>query len=181
MQALHNSRLSRDLERRCGGDRGRDRSYPLARRRCLACALAVSVRRATARRPKDLIGRMITYRIQEEAFGGLDQKALKLMDRARGGNAGSETIRRLRAGTVLVREHGGARHTVTVVAGGFAWNDAIYPSLSSVARAITGTAWNGPRFFGLTTANMREKSEPQQGPTERAPPVRVRICSPVDR
>jgi hypothetical protein len=131
---------------------------------------------------KDLIGRMITYRIQEEAFGGLDHKALKLMDRlARGGNAGSETIRRLRAGTVLVREHGGARHTVTVVAGGFAWNDAIYPSLSSVARAITGTAWNGPRFFGLTTANMREKSEPQQGPTERPLPARVRICSPIDR
>ena len=113
---------------------------------------------------KDLIARMIAYRIQEEAFGGLDRQTLKLMDRlARGGKAGSESIRRLKAGTVLVREHDGARHTVTVVPGGFAWNGAIYPSLSSIARAITGTAWNGPRFFGLRTkANEREKNEPVQ-------------------
>ena len=96
---------------------------------------------------KDLIARMIAYRIQEEAFGGLDRQTLKLM--ARGGKAGSESIRRLKAGTVLVREHDGARHAVSVVPGGFAWNGAIYPSLSSIARAITGTNWNGPRFFGL--------------------------------
>jgi hypothetical protein len=109
------------------------------------------------------------------------------MDRlARGGNAGSEPIRRLKAGTVLVREYGGARHTVTVVAGGFAWNGAIYPSLSSVARAITGTAWNGPRFFGLTRVNKREKNEPvQHGAAERTPVrlsrSRPRIYNPVER
>ena len=51
---------------------------------------------------------MIAYRIQEEAFGGLDRQTLKLMDRlARGGRAGPETIRRLKAGTVLVRERNG--------------------------------------------------------------------------
>jgi hypothetical protein len=60
---------------------------------------------------------------------------------------------------------------LTVVPGGFAWNGAIYPSLSSIARAITGTAWNGPRFFGLRTkATKREKNEPvQRGLAERTP------------
>ncbi|WP_311274377.1 DUF2924 domain-containing protein [Methylobacterium sp. WCS2018Hpa-22] len=48
-----------------------------------------------------------------------------------------------------MREFGGEVHTVTVVAGGFAWRETTYASLSEVARAITGTRWNGPRFFGL--------------------------------
>jgi len=50
---------------------------------------------------------------------------------------------------VLLREYHGERHTVTVVAKGYVWREATYASLSSIARAITGTAWNGPRFFGL--------------------------------
>ena len=50
-----------------------------------------------------------------------------------------------------MREYQGERHTVTVVPGGFVWHEATYPSLSTIARAITGTAWNGPRFFGLRT------------------------------
>ena len=57
--------------------------------------------------------------------------------------------RRLKPGTVLVREYQGERHTVSVVPGGFAWRETTYPSLSTIARAITGTTWNGPRFFGL--------------------------------
>jgi hypothetical protein len=57
--------------------------------------------------------------------------------------------RRLKPGTVLVREYQGERHTVTVVPDGYVWRETTYPSLSTVARAITGTAWNGRRFFGL--------------------------------
>jgi hypothetical protein len=57
--------------------------------------------------------------------------------------------RRLRPGTVLLREYQGERHTVTVVANGYVWRETIYASLSTIARAITGTSWNGPRFFGL--------------------------------
>ena len=45
----------------------------------------------------------------------------------------------------------GERHTVTVVPGGYIWRETTYASLSTIARAITGTAWNGPRFFGLRT------------------------------
>jgi Protein of unknown function (DUF2924) len=48
-----------------------------------------------------------------------------------------------------VREYQGDRHTVTVVPGGYVWRDATYASLSAIACNITGTAWNGPRFFGL--------------------------------
>jgi hypothetical protein len=66
---------------------------------------------------------------------------------------------RLKAGTVLVREYQGERHTVTVVPGGFVWQGATYPSLSTTARAITGTAWNGPRFFGLRVATERDGEE----------------------
>ena len=57
----------------------------------------------------------------------------------------------LRPGCVLVREHEGILHEVTVTADGFAWNGRCFGSLSEVARAITGTNWNGPRFFGLRT------------------------------
>ena len=55
----------------------------------------------------------------------------------------------LRPGTVLGREWNGQMHQVAVLADGFAWNGKTYPSLSKVASAMTGTRWNGPRFFGL--------------------------------
>ena len=63
--------------------------------------------------------------------------------------ARADRSRRLKPGTVLLREYQGERHTVTVVAKGYVWREATYASLSIIARAITGTAWNGPRFFGL--------------------------------
>src|SRR5215207_4466186 len=98
---------------------------------------------------KDIMGRMIAYRIQEEAFGGLDRNTAKLLDRLARGEKPSELSRRLKPGTVLIREYQGERHTVTVVPDGFVWQDATYMSLSVIAKTITGTAWNGPRFFGL--------------------------------
>ena len=68
---------------------------------------------------KDIIARMIAYRIQEEAFGGLDKETVRLLDRLAQGEKPSELNRRLKAGTVLVREYLGERHTVTVVPDGF--------------------------------------------------------------
>ena len=65
---------------------------------------------------KDLIARFICWHIQEQAFGGLDPDTAKLMDGlARGDRPGAERPRRLKPGTVLVREYQGERHTVTVV------------------------------------------------------------------
>ena len=55
----------------------------------------------------------------------------------------------LKTGTILMREWNGRPHRVTVMDEGFAWNGRTYDSLSKIALAITGTKWNGPRFFGL--------------------------------
>ena len=62
---------------------------------------------------------------------------------------GGSPRRRLKPGTVLVRDYHGQRHTVTVAAKGFEWQGTTYASLSAIARVITGTAWSGPRFFAL--------------------------------
>jgi hypothetical protein len=99
---------------------------------------------------KDLIGRMLAWRLQEQSMGGLNPATVKLLNSIRQGEHSPDRgKRRLRSGTVLVREYQDERHTVTVVPGGFVWGEMTYASLSVIARAITGTAWNGPRFFGL--------------------------------
>ncbi len=98
---------------------------------------------------KDIMVRMIAYRIQEDVLGGLDRETARLLDRLARGDKPLELNRRLKAGTVLIREYQGERHTVTVVPDGFVWRETTYSSLSSIAQAITGTKWNGPRFFGL--------------------------------
>ena len=113
---------------------------------------------------RDLIGRMIAWRIQEQAYGGLDRATLKLLDGyARGRNSTAEGTRRLKAGTVLVREYQGERHTVTVVADGFVWREQTYQSLSGIARAITGISWNGPRFFGLRVLGDKQDADQAAG------------------
>ena len=116
---------------------------------------------------KDIIARMIAYRIQEEAFGGLDRETAKLLDRLARGEKPNELNRRLKAGTVLIREYQGERHTVTVVPDGFVWRDTTYSSLSTIARTITGTAWNGPRFFGLRDPSDLKGVETPKAPSSR--------------
>jgi len=100
---------------------------------------------------KNLLGRMLAWRLQEQAFGGLDRESLGLLE-GLARRAGSPR-RRLKPGTVLVREYHGQRHTVTVTEDGFEWQRTTYASLSAIARAITGTAWSGPRFFALARTN----------------------------
>jgi hypothetical protein len=103
---------------------------------------------------KDLVARFLCWHIQEQAFGGLDPDIAKFLDGLARGDK-PRVDRRLKPGTVLVREYQGERHTVTVVSGGYLWRDTTYTSLSTVARAITGTAWNGHRFFGLVPGRRR--------------------------
>ena len=98
----------------------------------------------------------LAYRIQELAYGGLKPETVKrlemLGEQLDGGNI---TLRRIRAdlkpiaGTKLIREWQGIEQTVTVLADGYEWQGRPYRSLSAVARAITGTRWNGWIFFGL--------------------------------
>ena len=87
---------------------------------------------------KDLLGRMIAAHVQERAFGGLDRDSLRFLQ----GLARHERPprRQLKLGTVLVREYQGRRHVVTTVGDGFEWQGTTYPSLSAIARAVTGTA-----------------------------------------
>ncbi len=73
-----------------------------------------------------IIARMIAYRIQAEASGGLDKETVKLLDRLTRGGKPDGLNRRLKAGTVLVREYQGERHTVTIVPDGFLWQDSTY-------------------------------------------------------
>ncbi len=113
---------------------------------------------------KDILGRMIAYRIQEEAFGGLDKETIKLLDRLARGDRPNELTRRLKPGTILVREYNGERHTITVAPDGFQWRDKTYSSLSTIARKITGTTWNGPRFFGLRASNGPKPAEVSAAP-----------------
>ncbi len=61
-------------------------------------------------------------------------------------------LQHLKPGTTLTRQWQGVKHTVQVLDKGFAHRGKPYPTLSSVARAITGTRWSGPVFFGLKKA-----------------------------
>jgi len=74
---------------------------------------------------------------------------------------------------VLVREYQGDRHTVTVVPNGYVWHETTYASLSVIARAITGTAWNGPRFFGLRSGGKPAVSSVVADGSPAAPIVRA--------
>jgi hypothetical protein len=101
----------------------------------------------------DLLRRSLAYRIQEKAYGGLDAKTARLLNRliAQFAKSPGKIVlpRRTKPGTVMVREWKGKRYTVTVANDGFAFEGNVYESLSEIARLITGTRWNGPRFFGL--------------------------------
>ena len=118
----------------------------------------------------DLLRRMIANRIQEQAFGTLDRATLKLLDSFARRNGSRTGERNLKIGTVLVRDYQGRRHTVTVERDGYVWEGQPYSSLSAIARAITGTAWSGPRFFAVNSAAAHERgvARPQSPSSARA-------------
>ena len=98
----------------------------------------------------------LSYRIQELTYGGPDKQTRRLLDLLADEVEGTLTRKAQIAdprnpvvGTKLIREWDGVAHTVTVLKDGFDWGGQRYKSLSAVARAITGTRWNGYRFFGL--------------------------------
>ena len=109
--------------------------------------------------PRHLLFAIIAYRIQADRLGDLDHETKQVLDRTVSNETGAASSARLVSfdqkrteltpGTVLVREWDRHSQRVMVMADGFAWNGQTYDSLSKVAFAITGTKWNGPRFFGL--------------------------------
>ena len=104
------------------------------------------------------------YRIQELTLGGLSRetrRTLELLADEIEGRIGRKAIitdsRNPVVGTRLVREWDGVEHTVTVMKEGFDWQGRKFKSLSAIARSITGTQWNGYRFFGLREARRDDR------------------------
>jgi len=133
---------------------------------------SVFQRPAPAHLTRHLLFAVIAYRLQADRFGDLDHGTKQLFNRTIAKETGPAMSARLASfdqkrteltpGTVLVREWDRQSQRVMVMADGFTWNGQTYESLSKVAFAITGTRWNGPRFFGL-----RDKEDP---PAMEAPP-----------
>jgi hypothetical protein len=121
----------------------------------------------------------IAWRIQELAQGGLDervqarikaiQETAPLRERPRAGKAATvaaeaaEAVDRVArdtslppVGTVLRKDYRGQVHEVGVAQGGFVYRGKTFTSLSAIAKAITGTSWNGRLFFGLTSRKRKE-------------------------
>ncbi len=104
----------------------------------------------------------LAYRIQELAYGGLKPETIRrleqLGEQLDGGDRKKSRIRadlKPIAGTRLIREYQGVEQVVTVTQVGFEWQGRPYQSLSAIARAITGTRWNGRVFFGLKNHRSR--------------------------
>lgn len=148
-------------------------------------------KRAPKALPKSLLVKALAYQLQAMALGDLDAHTLSVLDAYAAKNAGrwrgrvradrlgrpspSSSGLRIKPGSILVREWAGELHRVMALDVGFAWNGATYRSLSEVARAITGTRWNGPRFFGLDAQSRAAsdgsmKDRPSPGSRKRLRP-----------
>jgi len=113
---------------------------------------------APAHLPRWLLTRVLAYRLQSDAFGGLDTSIQRMLCSNNDRDAATPFDRRapqtregvgLKAGALLVREWNGRLERIMILDEGFAWNGQTFGSLSQIAKAMTGTTWNGHRFFGL--------------------------------
>src|ERR1700716_4066665 len=131
--------------------------------------LSVFQKPAPSHLARHLLFAVIAYRLQADRFGDLDHATKQVLDRTVAKETGPAMSARLASfdqkrteltpGTVLVREWDRRSQRVMVMADGFAWNGQTYDSLSKVAFAMTGTKWNGPRFFGLRDKEDRSVVE----------------------
>lgn len=108
----------------------------------------------------DLLRRSIAHRIQEKAYGGFSASTKRLLNQLVKAamakpNGRLELPRRIKPGSELVRTWKGKSYRVVVMADGFAYDGETFASLSEIASVITGTRWNGPRFFGLRSASNK--------------------------
>lgn len=101
-----------------------------------------------------LLVRALAYRMQENTLGGLDRATQRLLDRAANDLAAGRPLAgpgvKIKPGTRLLREWNGRVHEVIVLERSVQYAGKTWPSLSAVAREITGTRWSGPRYFGLS-------------------------------
>jgi hypothetical protein len=111
-----------------------------------------------------LLMKVLAYRLQSDAFGDLDKAIRRILRSEKDDGVGAPFDRRapqtreglgLKAGALLVREWNGRLERVMILEEGFAWNGQTFGSLSQIAKAMTGTNWNGHRFFGLRQGKPR--------------------------
>lgn len=107
----------------------------------------------------ELLRRGIGFKLQEERLGGLGRSTRSFFRQLTAHAAEPENKapipRKLTPGTRLVRDWHGVGHTVVVLEDGFEYAGERWRSLTAIAKAITGSHWNGPRFFGLSTKAKR--------------------------
>jgi Protein of unknown function (DUF2924) len=116
----------------------------------------------------DLLRRSVAHRIQEKVYGGLPRPTQRLLDqmiKEYAKKPGGRIVlpRRIKPGSVLVRQWKGKSHRVMVLADGFAYDGKTFGNLSEIAVLITGTRWNGPRFFGLRSKMVESDQAPPFG------------------
>jgi hypothetical protein len=122
-----------------------------------------------------LLMKVLAYRLQSDAFGDLDKLIRRTLRSGKEDGVGAPFDRRtpqtqeglgLRVGALLVREWNGRLEQVMILEEGLAWNGQTFASLSQIAKAMTGTNWNGHRFFGLrhgkTAAAERARGSPKE-------------------
>jgi hypothetical protein len=118
---------------------------------------------------RDLLVLALGYRLQEIKYGGLSKSTRrKLLTMAKAmrtsGRVGPTPSLSLKPGARLIREWRGRTHSVTVTDDGFEYAGASYPSLTKIAKEITGAHWSGPRFFGLLASGAaRPNNEGRDG------------------
>ena len=123
--------------------------------------------------PRWLLMKILAYRIQARAFGGLDKETLRVLRQPKGRRLASSDLHpfeariattregtKLKAGALLAREWNGRLERVMILDRGVAWNGETYGSLSQVAKAMTGTSWNGHRGGVKVTEARRHAARP---------------------
>jgi hypothetical protein len=115
---------------------------------------------------KDLVIRILAYRLQEQEFGGLSDTGRRRLRKFASvleahSNAATSTQPAIKSGTRLERQWKDQVHVVEVEAKGYEYKGSRYESLSEIARLITGTRWSGPLFFGLTRKSSSPSREAQ--------------------
>jgi hypothetical protein len=117
---------------------------------------------ARVRLGRALLLAALANRLQEDAVGrlrpDLRRRLRHIVESVRRGDEVVSAAPHLKPGTRLMREWQGHTHEILVVDGGFLWQQARYRSLSQIARAITGTRWSGPVFFGLKPRTAARRS-----------------------
>lgn len=131
----------------------------------------------------DLLRRSIAQKLQEDAYRELSPTVQRELNRIialleKSPTNRIELPRRIMVGAVLVRDWKGTTHRVTVVENGFSYHDHTYTSLSEIAREITGTRWNGPRFFGLRTPEESQKKSDNTPRPKRGRPSKSAATEP---